>query len=534
MRRLRVVGLLSLAVLAAVSARAEVVMVPMHDGTKLATEYLLPNGGGTSPVILLRSPYGRPRAVPFAKLFNDSGFAFVVQDTRGRGDSEGRDMVFADDGWGAHKDGADTVDWLRAQPWCNGKVGTWCYSALGITQNMMAPATDKLTCQSMATTPCSFYGQVAYEGGVLRKELIETWLGWQKSLHVLDIYKSHTTYDDFWALHNVGDQAAKITSPAVHISGWFDAFGQGTVDNFVSRQNRGGVGARGNQKLIMGPWTHAGPSRKAGELEFPENAKFDINTYQIRFFRHWLLGENNGIMGEPAVHYYAMGDVAEPGAPGNEWRTADAWPPFEAKDTPYYLQAEGGLALDKPPKDASRTFTYDPANPCPTRGGDCLTVPPGPMDQRDVSGRADVLKFESSVLDAPLEVTGRINAKLYVSTDAPDTDFTAKLVDIYPDGREILIQDGIRRLKFRNGYQGAEPLPAGKVAGLDIDLWTTSIIFNKGHKIGVQVSSSNYPRFEKNPNSGDDFPSESNLHVAHNTVHISSEYPSAVILPVRP
>ena len=514
--------------------KADTVMLPMKDGTKLATDVFLPSKKGAAfPVILVRTVYNKAQGPMLALVFKSMGMATVVQDTRGRFASEGKDMVFGDDGWGERQDGADTVAWIKHQPWCNGKIGTWGGSALGITQVQLAPATKDVTAQAIVVASSKLYGQTAYQGGVFMKSLAETWVTAQKSVWMLDIWRSNPTDNAFWRGFNAEEQAPNITAPAVHIGGWFDIFQQGTINNFTTRQHNGGVGAKGNQKLIIGPWAH-GPQKDLGDVVLRDNfLALDSNTYQARFFKYWLEGEQNGIMAEPAVNYYTLGDLSQENTPGNEWRTANDWPPFATTATPYYLVQGGTLATAPPDGPGTATYAYDPKNPCPSKGGQNLTIPAGPYDQREVSGRPDVLRFATDPLTTPTEFTGSVHAVLYVSTDAPDTDFTAKFVDIYPDGREILMLDSIRRLKFHNGYENPEPPAPGDITKVDIDLWSISLIVNKGHRIGVQISSSNYPRFEKNSNTGEDFPKEDNLRVAHNTVYMDKDHPSAIILPMR-
>ncbi len=519
---------------AAPSLESTVVMVPMRDGVKLATEIYLPKGDGPFPVVLARSVYGRKLGPQWGPAWLDMGIAFVIQDCRGRGGSEGTDMGFFEDGWGEAQDGDDTVAWLRAQPWCNGKIATFGASALGIVQILAAPATPSITCQGIWVAPASFYGRLSYQGGVFRKEMMEGWLTAQKLPHVLELWKAHPTLDRFWRGYDASAAADRVTAPAVHVGGWWDCFGQGTIEAFVSRQHDGAPPARGNQKLIMGPWLH-GPVREPGDVTLHENfTAVDFNKYTQRFFRYWLLGEQNGIMDEPAVQYYTVGDLSEPGSPGNEWRTADDWPPFPTLATPYYLNPDGTLtagAVASSP--GGLTFEYDPANPVPSLGGATLLHKPGVFDQRPISERADVLKFATAPLATPLEITGRVKVRLYVSTDAKDTDFTAKLIDIYPDGREILMLDGIQRLKFRNSFEQPDYVLPGEIVEVEIDLWSISLIFNTGHRIGLHLSSSNFPRFEINPNTGKDFPAEDEpMFAARNTVHTGVTYPSALILPV--
>jgi putative CocE/NonD family hydrolase len=231
------------------------------------------------------------------------------------------------------------------------------------------------------------------------------------------------------------------------------------------------------------------------------------------------------------VHYYVLGDVDNATAPGNAWRTADGWPPFETEPLELYLGPGHGLAEALPDEPAGYSFRFDPADPCPTHGGANLSLPAGPFDQRQVSGRSDVICFATAPLEEPLEATGRFSVRLFVQTTAADMDFTAKLVDIYPDGREILLLDGIQRLKYRSGGQAAEPVVPGETAELTIDLWTFSIVFNAGHRIGVQISSSNYPRFEVNPATGEDFPAAESAAAATNTLLTGPDHPAALILP---
>jgi putative CocE/NonD family hydrolase len=226
-----------------------------------------------------------------------------------------------------------------------------------------------------------------------------------------------------------------------------------------------------------------------------------------------------------------MGDVVDEKAPGNYWRSADTWPP-QAKATPYYLQANKGLTTSKPEGDDQQTYKYDPHDPVPSRGGQNLLIDKGPMDQRPVESRPDVLLFTTEPLAEPVEVTGRITAKLYVSSDCPDTDFTVKLCDVYPDGRSLLVTDGIRRASLRNGYEKHEALVAGEVYELEVDLWSTSLVLNKGHRIRVAVSSSNSPRFEPNPNTGDPHPVSGKSRVATNTLHLSAQKASHIVLPI--
>lgn len=510
-------------------------MIPMRDGIELVADVYFPKGEGPFPVLLARSMYGRgDGSHPQPYLAN--GMAFVVQETRGRGLSGGKDRAFFDGGWGEHQDGADSVAWILKQPWCNGKVGSWGGSGLGITQTMMAPSTTELACQSIIVATCDIYSQMMYNGGVMRKQMAETWFAGQQNLETLEVWKSHPANDAFWAQARLSEVADRVTAPALHTGGWWDIFSQGTIDQFVSRQYHGGEGARGTQKLVMGPWAHGvawGP-QKLGDLALKDNYTFDWDAMEMEFYRHWMLGEENATNESPPVLYYTLGDVDDPDAPGNEWRTAQDWPPLPTHETRYYLHEDKQLSpVLSTLVPGSYEYAFDPADPCPTLGGNNLYLTQGPVDHQALNERADVITLSTAPLEEPFEITGRVRVLLYVSSDAPDTDFSAKLLDIYPDGRQISMLDGVTRLKFHDGFDQARPVEPGTVVPLEIDLWSISLIFNRGHRIGVQLTSSNYPRYEVNPNTGADYPvADVPMSVANNSIHFGPEMPSALILPV--
>ncbi|MEW6356268.1 MAG: CocE/NonD family hydrolase [Planctomycetota bacterium] len=516
-----------------IAASQQTLMIPMRDGTKLATDIYLPKGEGPWPAILFRTPYSRKKTK--GEPITRGGYAVVAQDFRGRFESEGEsDMPFINDGWGKLQDGYDTIEWIAKQPWCNGKVGTSGGSALGITQIMTAGSTPPhLVCQSIGVACGSLYHHAAWQGGAFRKALVEGWLTGNKfDPECLKLMTSHPNYDDFWRQMDAGTRSEVITVPGFFQGGWFDVFNQGTIDAFMWRQYNGGEGARGKQKLLMGPWVH-GKSRKPGEIEFPKNSlQVPTQADGARWANHWLKGEQNGVMDDPAVTYYVMGDVTDPKAPGNEWRFSDVWP-VPCEETPYYLYADGALSTEKPPADgASKTFKYDPKNPVPTRGGCNLNIPAGSFDQRPVENRPDVLLYTTNSLAEPVEVTGRVKVHLWASSSCKDTDFTAKLTDVYPDGRSMLVLDGIIRARHRNTVEKDELMEPGTVYEFEMDLWSTSIIFNKGHRIRVAVSSSNAPRFDPNPNTGDPFRANDKTVVAENTIYHDAERPSHILLPV--
>ncbi len=508
-------------------------MVPMRDGTRLATDVYLPDGSkGPFPVILIRTPYGKNQFSREAAAAHHHGYALVAQDMRGRFDSQGEDaLVFHNDGWGKRRDGHDAIEWIAKQRWCDGNVATWGASAMGISQNMLAPDAPKaLKAQNVAVAFSNMYTQAAYQGGAFRKALVEGWLRGNKfSEPNLQTVLDHPLYDDLWVELNPEAQAARVDVPGMFLGGWYDIFLQGTINSFQTIHNRGGPNARGKCRLIIGPLAHG----RFDELTYPPgSSRPPRGASPFAFFDHVINGADNGEDEIEPIHYYVMGDPTDRDAPGNFWRATDTWPP-PAVETKAYFHADGLLSLHAPTSgDAKRTYRFDPTKPVPTIGGQNLNMPKGPMDQRKVESRDDVLLFTSEVLREPIEVTGRLRAKLYVTSDCPDTDFTVKLTDVYPDGRSMLLTDGILRARFRESFERETLMEPGNVYEITVDLWSTSIIFNRGHRVRVAVSSSNYPRFDANPNTGRPYRPGEKTRVATNTVHLSSRYPSHIVFPV--
>ena len=513
-----------LCVLPAVVAQQAAVqthMVPMRDGVHLATDVRVGEGDGPWPVVLLRTPYGR-KSMPQGL----DHYAIVVQDVRGRFDSEGHALAFFDDGWGEHQDGLDTVKWILAQPWCNGKIGTSGASALGITQNMLAGADPPgVRCQHILVAAGSMYQDAVYPGGAFEENLLAGWLKetkWPEDN--LKLMLAHPFYDKLWGTvdSDARIKQLRVNIPAVNVGGWFDIFTQGTLDSFVVRSR-----IAHNQWLVMGPWPH-GIKREVGELVFPPNAvevpkpASDIGMW----LDFWLRGEDNGLQTTPRVQYYVMGACGEEGAPGNEWRSAHSWP-IAARQVHFFLGPEKAV-LRNAPAAGRLTYEYDPAKPVPTRGGGNLLLPAGPMDQQQLEERPDVLVFSTPPLQEPVEVTGRVTVRLYASSSARDTLFTAKLCDVYPDGRSMLLCDGALRAACRESLSKPSPLEPGRTYEFNIAVGSTSIIFNKGHRIRVDISSSNYPRFAAHPNVW----GEGKPQVAKQTVYCGGEHASVVILPV--
>jgi predicted acyl esterase len=510
----------------------ETVMLPMRDGVKLATDIHKPEVTTPLPVILGRTPYNKNGLDGIGAEAIKRGYILVAQDCRGRFGSEGENLPFNLDG----PDGFDTLEWIAQQPWCNGKIGTWGGSAGAITQfQMITSGTDKITAQHLTVGAPNLY-DVVYINGVFRKALVEDWLrGAQWSSNALPRWVSHPIYDEYWRQRDVSRDYARANAPALHIGGYWDIFGQATIDAFVGYQEHGGPKARGKQRLVMGPWTHGVLQEKAGELKFP-NAKHPPGDVQDawKWFDLTLKSETSNLNTEPAVAYYVIGDVNDPKAPGNVWRTADQWPPVKATLTKYFLREDRTLSTAQPGAADALTYTYDPSNPVPTVGGPQLTIPAGPMDQKSVEQRPDVLVFTTAPLSNPTEVTGRVRAQVWVSADVPDTDFLARLCDVYPDGRSFNLCEGAVRARFREGHSRETFLEPGKVYPIEIDLWSTSVIFNSGHRIRLQVTSSSAPGDDPNPNTGAPFRANSETRKANIKLYVDSQHPSQLVLPVVP
>ncbi len=513
-----------------------IVMLPMADGTKLATDYITPKGEGPFPSILQRTPYGRSLEDGLSTGLLEQGYAIICQDHRGRFDSEGIGLAFKACGWGEHQDGYDTVEWIAAQPWSNGKVGTFGASAGGITQNLMAGAAPPhLTCQVVLVASANFYEDTAYPGGAFRKQMVEGWLeGNNFPPETLQEMLDHPTEDSYWDFYNVEKRAPEITVPSLQLGGWFDCFESGPIRSFLSRQIKGGEGARGNQVLIMGPWTHGGMfSARQGELEFPSVAvaRVDLMQRLKDFFAFWLKGEQNGAMENP-VTYYEMGACGEPGAPGHMWQTSSTWPP-PARSQRFFLTPAGGLSKEAPTaEEAQLSYVSDPSNPVPNHGGHNLILPAGSFDQREIEARDDVLTFTTEPLTQPLNLTGQAIARLFVASTAVDTDFVVKLCDVYPDGRSMLISEGVLRARYRGSFQSPELLTPGQVYELEVPLWDTSLVFNTGHRIRLDVQSSDFPRYDANTQTGIPYGQPAEPVVATNTVFFNAEQASCLDLPV--
>ena len=509
------------------------IFTPMRDGAKLAANVFLPEGKGPWPVVIVRTPYlkdGRMFSPAQAAHFTKAGYVLVVQDVRGKGHSQGFYEAFVPD----IEDGYDTVEGVAKEPWSNGQIGITGGSAMGITSNLAAVAAPPhLKAAYVIVAPNESF-TTSFLGGVPKDK--DT-VGWMKQQGVSDEVIARAAAGSVRSVFTdrAGPGAALkyVKIPIWNVGGWYDIFNTGTIQNFEYLQNHGAAGARGNQRLTMGPFGH-GPL--SGNLAYPSEDRLGATgDNDIRWFDYWLKGIDNGVMDEPPVDAFMMA-AAEKGAysPKNRHIKAANWP-IDYRATRYYLTADQGLAKTAPTKDGDKVaYKFDPAHPVPTIGGANLTFERGPMDQRPIKDRADYLRFQTPVLDKDVTIAGPVSVELWGATDGPDTDFEAKLVDVYPDGYEALVLDAPIRARYRAGRMpdDVKMMTPGAPEKLTIDLWNTALTFEKGHRIALHVTSSNSPRFEVNDNNGEAPGEHLKPRVATNTVYFDKDHPSALVLPI--
>ncbi len=548
--------------------------VPMRDGVKLSADIYRPDAEGRYPTLLVRTPYSNnsPGAIDqghYQSLFYaQRGYAVVQQDVRGRYDSDGVFYPFSNEA----NDGFDSDEWVGRQPWSNGRIGTMGQSYYGLTQFLQALTGSKyLTAIIPNVTTLDTYDNWIYKGGAFQLGFALPWAvyidgrvnqeltayRWPAAFQHLPIsdadeaagrripfyrdWVAHPTRDAYWDENSWEHAQDQIAVPSFSISGWYDIFLKGLLTDHVEITKRGRTeAARAGRRVMIGPWVHGVGRNPVGEVNFGPEASVDLARVQLRWFDYWLKGARNGVAEEPPIKIFVMGE--------NSWRYEREWPLARTRYTKYYLHSagranslngDGALSTELPTaREATDTFTYDPARPVPTLGGNncCWTeiVPMGPFDQRAAERRDDVLVYTTPELPAPLEITGPITVTMYAATNAKDTDWTAKLVDVEPGGYARNLQDGIVRARYRASNRQASPIEPGKVYEYTIDLWATSNVFLPGHRIRVEISSSNFPRFDRNLNTGEDPGTGTAMVRAAQTVYHSARYPSHIVLPVIP
>lgn len=553
--------------------------VPMRDGVILYADVYRPAKPGKYPVILTRTPYGLQReGVHHERMikFAQRGYVAIVQDVRGRYESEGQWDPFRDEA----EDGYDTIEWAAAQDFSNGKVATQGGSYLGHNQWAAAsqnPPSLVAAFPSVAST--NIYANWLTMGGAFRLSFNFGWgvvrmpnrimlpqfwhtadyapeelkyenILWHLPLKDGDLksagsvvphyrdWIAHESYDDYWQSISDEERFDQIMVPTYNTGGWFDVFVMGTINGYVGMKNQGGSPeARNGTRLLIGPWGH-GPSSKYGDMEFTEDAYVDLFDYELRFYDYHLKGIKNGLDEEKPVKIYYMGE--------NKWRSEDDWPIPQTKYRELYLGADspanslrggGTLTFTQPGKAGTNTYIYDPNDPVPTYGGNnCCGTPTiaGPKDQRIVERRNDVLVYTSNFLSEPITIAGPITMKLSAATDGKDTDWMIKLVDVYPDGSAYPVSEGILRAKFKDGLDKINLLTPDEVYEYEIEMTGTANVFQPGHRIRVDITSSNFPQFDRNPNTGAPLGSSAETRIANQTIHHGGPKPSHIILPTVP
>jgi uncharacterized protein len=533
----------------------EMQMVPMRDSTKLSTRIYKPYfSNDPMPVILLRTPYNQDGLESSANRWASKGYIVVTQDFRGTYYSDGVFQAFMS----CATDGYDTIKWISEQPWCNGKIATIGMSAGAINQYLSAgEKSPGLVAQHLDMGAPEIYDDLFYTGGKWRKALAENWITLtagnslyfnKKPLNnatdMISEFLNHWEKDNWYnnASLSLNNKYANVSVRALHFGGWYDIFAQGTLDGYIGYSNNGSTYALNHQKLVIGPYTHGSRSGPCGEINFP-NASY--GTQIADQWRDEIFAEsippvgiyspnvNSNLWQEPNVLFYMMGDVLDTTGTGNRWIYADTWPVTNTP-TPYYFQENGSLSVNKASGPKTFSYNYDPENPVGTLGGQNLVLAAGIMNQASlISSRSDILTFNSSILTSPLEIAGPLKVKLWVSSNCTDTDFTAKLTDVYPNGYNALINDGIINVRKRNGLDKDELITPGSIYEVEIDLWSTAYQFNTGHQIQVSISSSNYPKWDICPNSGVAYSNSYNTtNDALNTIYVSTIHDSYIELPV--
>lgn len=552
------------------------VAVPMRDGVKLYADVYRPRREGRFPTIITRTPYGvqRDGMHPAVIAFARHGYAVVVQDVRGRYESEGAWDPFRNEA----SDGYDTVEWAARQPWSNGKVGMHGGSYLGHVQWQAATmAPPHLTAVFPVLASTSIYHNTFFHGGAFKLALAFGWgvvrmpnrimnpqywhtesyspqelkyenIIWTLPLNRIDLESSgqkvgffrdwlrHQSYDGYWRAISDEERFQAVKVPAHTFGGWFDLLLGGTLNGYTGLRAKGATeAARKGAKMIVGPWGH-GASRTYGDIDFGPLAMRSLFDMELRWNDHYLKGIDNGIDREPPVELFLMGV--------NKWVQYEDWPVPGTRFTPLYLasggnansmRGDGQLQFEAPSGAEADRFVYDPDNPVPSLGGnDCCGAPfpAGPRDQRPVESRHDVLVYSSGILKEPLAIAGPVKMKLYASTDGRDTDFMIKLVDVYPDGAAYNIAEGILRARFHEGLDRIRLLEPNRVYEFEIDMRGTANVFQPGHRIRVDVTSSNFPQYDRNPNTGEDLGASGTVRVARQTVFHSSAAKSHIVLPV--
>jgi putative CocE/NonD family hydrolase len=559
-----------------------------RDGTRFVADVYRPSAatGQRLPTLLIRTPYRRQTAQTSAYLhpawYARKGYMVVAQDTRGRGDSGGAFEPFAHEG----EDGADAIEWAASLPGSNGRVGTYGFSYPGACQVLAArERPPSLITMCPGFTASRYHNGWTYQGGALNLAFVGSWganlaaenarrRGDDEALRALEqawsdgpsrhyahlpfadyppfashredapwFYEwlAHPTYDDYWRPWSIDEDYSRIDVPAFHPVGWYDIFLEGTVTNFRGlRAAAGSAASRAGQRLVVGPWYHVPWSSSFGAVDFGPHARKTVDGWQMRWFDQFLRGEDTGVL-DHAATVFVMGR--------NEWVDLPDWPPPGASPTALYLRGEGRantvdgdgvLSFEAPDSESPDEIVADPSSPTPSAGGrSCChpaVVPMGPADQAGVEVLNRVLVYSTPPLGRPVSVMGPVTASVFVACDAPDTDVTVKLCDVDERGRSVNVCGGILRARYRHSFETPALLPEGEVAEFRVELGPTAMTFGAGHRIRVQVSSSDFPQFDRNLQTGGPLFEEgpTAARIATQTVFHERGLESRVVLPIVP
>jgi uncharacterized protein len=553
------------------------VQIPMTDGVNLAADVYRPDAEGKFPVILMRTYWGKhePWKITSALYFAKRGYIVVLQDVRGRFDSGGIWTPYVNE----VRDGYDTQMWLGKQSWCDGSIGMFGISYDGFTQVAPAPLHSPYV---KALIPMgnqqTNFGHL-YNDGVLQLGTVFTAglfmgghtmqptivgvygggipvINWEEVLMRLPLITAlddisfipwvkefirHDEYDDYWAAYGIKGKYQEITTPAYFVTGWYDNLLHESWRNFTGFREQGGSPeTREKTRILVGPWQHGDTSLSKGwDADLGPDANLNRDEVYLAWFDDRLKGLKTGLGAEPPIKIFVMG--------ANKWHFENEWPLARTKWTNFYLastgkanslEGDGTLSTTLPAAQEAKAdqYTYDPDHPVPTLGGQIAIFPDvwGARDRRPVQRRDDVLVYTTAQLSEDVEVTGPVNAIVYASSSAVDTDFAATLSDVYPDGKAVHICEGIRGARFRESLEHPTVIVPGKVYKYEISLWETSNVFKAGHRIRVDISSSNFPRYARNQNTDKPFGMSAEVNIAHQTIFHNTEYPSHLVLPVIP
>jgi uncharacterized protein len=559
------------------------VAMKTRDGVTLYADIYRPQSSDKFPVILMRTPYDKRVGWAVSPVYKmvGRGYVVILQDVRGRYSSEGEWYPFKHE----QADGYDTVEWAAALPYSNGKVGMMGASYVGATQMLAAIAQPPhLVGIAPNMTASNYHDGWAYQGGAFEQWFDQSWTS-QLAQNTLERqiaentnalvgaptlplanypvfnfgqlpadtqltaalapyyfdWLSHPDYDDYWKQWSIEEHFSSIGVPMLQVGGWYDIFNAGTLRNYVGAKTHGtSEVARNGQHLLVEIGGHSGFGRRIGDVDFGPHATENEYTNVILDWYDFLCkGIGNEFFRDKRVKLFVMG--------ANEYRQEDDWPPPQARPAKFFLHSagkanslrgDGSLSPSPPKSEPSDVYAYNPASPVSTVGGplccDAKHLAPGPRDQRAVENRDDVLVYSTPPLASDLEVTGPVTATLFVKSSAVDTDFTAKLVDVAPDGFAQNLTEGILRMRYRGSPEHAELMNPGQTYEISLDLWATSNVFRRGHALRLEISSSNFPRFDRNLNTGEEIRFARTFVVATNTILHDAQHPSALLLPVMP